>query len=437
MTTRSFPQYTSMRERPSRLAPQEAIREKVGGEHPTYAGTFRCIGPQCEDTCCGDWDIPVDKITYLKYRHFPAEALGSLVSHFVSACEGNPHDNLYASIRRKPDGSCPFFGEDRLCSIEKDYGVGLLSSTCSIYPRSLAVVGGVLEGSLSLSCPEAARLVLLNENSTQKTGDLLSGQFRTDNTFGVREHLGLEAVILQLRALIVDLIRDRSRPIWQRLLMMTALCSRLDSVSDHDLVAATSVLARYRNSVGQGSSSALDQLPADLVSRLEVAIALSNQRCQDRACGRRFRDVFWDFIEGIGSADSQGADEEVNRFKCASTNHLEPLLSEAPFILENYLLNYMYQHLFPFGRAGSDRFVAHTMSEEAVLLIVQYSWMTTLLTGVAARHGPTFGKAHLITTVQSFTRAVEHTPQILEDALVFVRSRELDTLSGLARLLRT
>jgi len=44
---------------------------------PTYAGLFRCIGPVCEDTCCGGWDIPVDKITYQKYRTFPAEKLGS------------------------------------------------------------------------------------------------------------------------------------------------------------------------------------------------------------------------------------------------------------------------------------------------------------------------------------------------------------------------
>ena len=82
-------------------------------------------------------------------------------------------------------------------------------------------------------------------------------------------------------------------------------------------------------------------------------------------------------------------------------------------------------------------FVAHTMFEEAVLLVVRYSWMTTLLAGVAGRHGSSFGKMHLVSTVQSFTRAIEHTPFILEDALAFVRSRELDRLPGLAKLLRT
>ena len=394
------------------------------------------MGPECEDTCCGDWDIPLDKITYLKYRQFPAEALGSLVSHFVTACEGEAHDNWFASIRRKPDGSCPFFGEDRLCGIQKQYGPGLLSSTCSLYPRSLAMVHGVLEGSLSLSCPEAARQVLLEEHSTEQIGDLLSGQFRIDNVFGVQENKGLGAIYLQVRGVIVELIRDRSRPIWQRLLLIVALCGRLDSVGDHDLFAASDLLVKYRKSLGQGSSSELDRISPQIAHRLELAIILSNQRCQDKDCGSRLKDIFWDFIETIGSVTSAGADEDVQRFQRASQNHLEPLLREAPFMLENYLLNYTYQHLFPFGRAGSNRFLAHTMSEEAVLLVIRYSWMTTLLTGVAGRHGSSFGKAHVVSAVQSFTRAVEHTPYILEEALAFLRSRGMDTMSGLAKLLR-
>ena len=419
------------------LALPEVLSEKETGNPPTYAGSFRCIGPQCEDTCCGDWDIPLDKITYLKYRQFPADALGSLVSHFVIACEGEPHDNWYGSIRRKPGGSCPFFGEDRLCGIQKQYGPGLLSSTCSLYPRSLAAVHGVLEGSLSLSCPEAARQVLLEEHSTEQVGDLLSGQFRTDNVFGVRDNKGLGAIYLRVRGVVAELIRDRSRPIWQRLLLIVALCSRLDSVGDHDLFAASDLLARYRKSLGQGSSSELDRVNPEIACRLELAIVLSNQRCQDKDCGRRFKDTFWDFIEAIGSATSAGADEDVHRFRHASQNHLEPMLSKAPFMMENYLLNHVYQHLFPFGRAGSNRFVEHTMAEEAVLLVVRYSWMTTLLAGVAGRHGSSFEKAHVVSAVQSFTRAVEHTPYILEEALAFVRSRELDTMSGLPKLLRT
>src|ERR1700722_6741612 len=129
---------------------------------PTYAAAFRCIGSDCEDHCCGDWDIPLDKSTYAKYKQFPPEKLGSVVSNFVLVNEIGAPDGLFAHIYRAPSGLCPFFGTDHLCGVQKEYGPQLLSATCSVFPRSLSHVEGILEGSLSLSCPEAARNVLLN-----------------------------------------------------------------------------------------------------------------------------------------------------------------------------------------------------------------------------------------------------------------------------------
>ena len=200
----------------------------AGPQHPSYAGVFRCIGPQCEDTCCGDWDIPVDKITYQEYRRFPAEKLSLLVSRYVSENVDKHHDTLYASIHRKEDGQGPFFGSDQLCAIQKEYGAKLLSSTCSLYPRSLTAVNGVLEGALSLSCPEAARTVLLDEKSTERSANFFSGDFRTDNVFGVQQYPGLDGLFLPIRSLMKALIKDRTRPLWQRLLLVASLCSRLD-----------------------------------------------------------------------------------------------------------------------------------------------------------------------------------------------------------------
>jgi lysine-N-methylase len=405
---------------------------------PTYAGLFCCIGPVCEDTCCGGWDIPVDKITYQKYRTFPAEKLGSLVAHFVSEYVDSPHNNLYASIRRKQDGSCPFFDVDRLCGIQKEYGAKLLTSTCSLYPRSLSSVHGQLEGSLSLSCPEAARAVLLDEYSVQREGDLFSGEFRTDNVFELRQRQGLESYFLPIRSLVAELIRDRSRPLWQRLLIISSFCSRLDDVGNPgDSRRVTRLLTNYEHALGQGPSVELDRLSSDIATRLEIAISLSDGRCRDHDCGQRFHNAFWDFIEGIGSAASVGPDEDVRRFLQANRDYFMPFAERFPFIAENYLLNYAYQHLFPFGRVGSARFIPRSMSDESTLLLTQFSWLTTLLIGIAGRYGHEFSQTHVIATVQSFTRAVEHVPQVLEDIIASAKRRKLDNLEGFAHLLRT
>src|SRR6266446_6104476 len=199
---------------------------------PTYAAVFRCIGASCEDTCCGDWDIPVDRDTYGKYQQFPLEGLGSVVSQFVFINAADQPEGLYAQIYRAPSGLCPFFNSDHLCGIQKEYGPQFLSATCSVYPRSLSRVAGELEGSLSLSCPEAARNVLLAPHFMQIEGDLFSGDFRTDNIFHLASDRGGKPAGLfpAIRTSLIDMVRDRSRPMWYRLLLIGSLCKRMDDI---------------------------------------------------------------------------------------------------------------------------------------------------------------------------------------------------------------
>lgn len=409
---------------------------------PTYAGLFQCIGPKCEDTCCGSWDIPVDKVTYQRYRQFPREKLGSLVSHFVSQGPEGSHDNVHAWIHRTAAGGCPFFGADRLCGIQQQYGPGLLSSTCSLYPRALSQVSGRLEGTLSLSCPEAARFVLLNPSLSLLDSNLASGDFRIDNVFTLAGDYGDSrrppAYFLAIRSLLVEIIQDRSRPIWQRLLLVASLCQRFDEAAASlttEPIAA--LLDMYRIAIGQGSYFEFEALPCDLKRRIELVITLSNERCADPGSGQRFRDTFWDFIEGIGSADSSAPGEDMERFRNAERDYYDPLLNTVPFLLENYLVNHMLQHLFPYGRAGSDRFINRSAFDEALLLGLQFSWVSSLLIGVSARFRQDFSTEQIVFTVQAFTRAVEHEPQILDEALAAVRMRGLDDLSGLSILLRS
>lgn len=279
-------------------------------------------------------------------------------------------------------------------------------------------------------------MVLLQENSIDSKGNLLSGEFRTDNVFNVRPHCGVESWVLPIRALIRALLCDRSRPVWQGLLLVASLCSRLDGIGTENVADVPVVLRRYDNALGQGPSSELEKLHPEVATRVGLAVTLSNERSRDPDCSDRFRSVFWDFVEGIGSTGSEGPDADVCRFRKAHVELIEPVLSRSPFLMENYLSNYVYQHAFPFGRSGSDRFIGRSMFEEAVVLITQFSWLTTLLTGAAGHCGQNFSHGHIITAVQSFTRAVEHSPHILQQALALVVSQELDNLAGLAKLLR-
>lgn len=128
---------------------------------PEYSRRFRCIGGACEQTCCTGWKVPVDRAAMAKYAAVPAGDLRRQLEASIQPTTN--HDAFWgASIGMLPDGDCPFFTEQRLCRIQSELGEAYLCTTCADFPRLTHSVDDIEESALTLSCPEAARLVLLD-----------------------------------------------------------------------------------------------------------------------------------------------------------------------------------------------------------------------------------------------------------------------------------
>lgn len=175
---------------------------------PKYLKKFRCDGSKCSSRCCRGWRVAIDRDTHEKFlalddRDYIIEKL-----EFIEA------ENVFA-VKLKPDGSCPFLDDDLLCSIQKKHGENFLAAICQAYPRITYRLGEqTLEQSLTLTCPPAARSILLAPEPIEfETVELEPPRFIFDWTKKIpdAEH----AIELQLRA--IELLQDRSRSIDQRL----------------------------------------------------------------------------------------------------------------------------------------------------------------------------------------------------------------------------
>ena len=124
------------------------------------ASRFRCIGGDCEYTCCAGWTIPVDQVHFeqLKARMEETAVGRRAFSNAVVRSEG---DVVYASMRLLGSGDCACLSPQKLCQIQVSFGEALLPNACAQYPRTLGIVGDQREMWGSLSCPEMARQCLL------------------------------------------------------------------------------------------------------------------------------------------------------------------------------------------------------------------------------------------------------------------------------------
>ena len=112
---------------------------------------FKCLQADCPDTCCKGWSMQVDDATFVKYQQNNME---NVVSY---------DDNIRVMKRDNKTDYCIKF-TDGICGIHKEKGEEFLGDACNFYPRITRNLGEQTLMTLSLSCPEAARLSL-EENS--------------------------------------------------------------------------------------------------------------------------------------------------------------------------------------------------------------------------------------------------------------------------------
>ena len=114
--------------------------------------SFQCIAGACPDTCCAGWEVDLDDDAVRRYRSIP----GPLGEEIRSAiCQ----EDEYTFFRLK-NGQCPFLNKEKLCRLILELGEDVLSVTCREHPRFWEEYGARRETRLSISCPEAARLLL-------------------------------------------------------------------------------------------------------------------------------------------------------------------------------------------------------------------------------------------------------------------------------------
>src|ERR1044071_8873351 len=85
---------------------------------PQYAKAFRCIGPECEDTCCQGWDVVIDQDAYEGLQSIPSFK-PKIDEHLVVIANANASE--YARIQLTSSCTCPFLSAERLCSIQLEH----------------------------------------------------------------------------------------------------------------------------------------------------------------------------------------------------------------------------------------------------------------------------------------------------------------------------
>lgn len=202
---------------------------------PNYFGRFRCIGSECRNTCCKDWTIGLTKNEYLDTKRL-IERSGS--PELKAAAENafkrlrNSTVNYYEAIRLRDDGACPFWGEDKLCMLQKELGENILSGTCRCYPRRSFVYMDYVEEYLCTSCEAAVKLLMeLPEGIEFTEGGEISAEDIPARSVTITKDGASQRpykFYWDIKTLVMGIMKNRRYPVEDRLILLGVAFRKID-----------------------------------------------------------------------------------------------------------------------------------------------------------------------------------------------------------------
>ena len=195
------------------------VREKnVILRGPDYSRDFRCLAAACPRTCCAGWEVTVDDDTAARYLALPGPFGGRLRAELT-------REDGERCFRRTAERRCPFLDGTGLCEIHCRLGEDATPATCRAHPRFTDDWGPLRETSLAASCPAAARLLLGSRNAltfpAEETAERAGAWTEPQVPY-----------LLAFREQMLDLLRDRTRPLRERMAWYLLLANQAQALLD-------------------------------------------------------------------------------------------------------------------------------------------------------------------------------------------------------------
>lgn len=367
---------------------------------PTYVRDFQCDAHICGQNCCEkNWGITIDETTYQKYKSMDESVIKELLNHIKW------NDNLHKYVIEHQNGKCPVLGKDGFCRIQKQFGSEYLSDTCMLYPRIIRAVQGITVLVLSTTCPIAARLVLTNKHSMNfEVIEIKNGRGKVEYQIDDKSYnkdILQHFFVLQTRC--ISILQRRDLAINQRLFLLGAF---LIDVNELIQCKNANQLPQLAEQYAENLPTANElpnsrQISTDYIKWMEKLISSLYANIDAYSESPRF------YLNSIFQALPSFGEDGNAAITAVKYNLLleqyTKRMTTFEYMLENYLVNDFFSHLYPFAYPGS---ILHNY----YIFITLYRLLEFFLVCFATMN-PDFGEKELISIISRFEHRTVHTEQ--------------------------
>lgn len=390
---------------------------------PTFYNSFKCIGSECESTCCKGWRVNIDKETYQNYENLKPSPLKNKLLQSIEL-SSNESEYDYASFKMQKK-ACPLLTKEGLCSIHKDLGESYLCYTCSMYPRTVTKVKDVLEFSFEFSCPEAAKIALSQVNGIEfeivdeEPGKILVKPLKLsvdkDNSL---------SYLLDIRNFVIFILQERSLSIEERLMLLGLFFEQLDEAAPSETLV---IINSFTNELKNGDiKQILDiKYSSELFVMIGSEILLEFSKLKFSTT--RFANFCFNSIMSYVDDEKCSISDIAQVYEYGKKTYYDELMSEYDYMLENYLVMIIYSKVFPYG--------FKTYISAYKTLVIRYLLFKLMLVGNAL-----YNEKMTVEDVYSYTyssyKEMEHGNTLIKLILRIFNKYEVNELNKLFSLIK-
>lgn len=326
---------------------------------PASFSDFSCLGSECEDTCCRNWKVRLDRQHFdlLKNVMFEEADEKSLFKQYIHLNESAiTSDHDYAFIRMGVNGYCAMLDDKGLCSIHSKHGVSVLGDVCTMFPRVISRCDDTLELSGALSCPEVVRNCI-DEKSPLKLKRFKPADLPRSKNYPIqRESSGIDDDYYSenfnlVRKKMMEIVSDENQSLETRLYTVASLSQKLSTFYHRGCIQPVNgqietVLAEFSDAelIRRLNTFIRDYNVDSPISMIVVHSILSIKLQQ--ANNENISQLYQGLINEFNASDENLADvlkQQLAGVRSAMDQHTKEYIDKA---ITRYIINCLFREWF-------------------------------------------------------------------------------------------
>lgn len=367
---------------------------------------FKCIGPNCIDTCCAGWDINIDKNTFKKYENGKGNLKELINGKYLKNSESGDSFN-YGFMKITKDNKCPFLNDNLLCEIHGKCGEENLSITCRRYPRVFNIIDDIYEKSGLPSCEEICSKAFLNK---EKMEFIEIEEELPEDSIEIRRVIDTDAFIgsdnliqyfWDIRVISINIMQNRNFSIEKRLCLLKSFYKNLETLKNKEnFYEIEDLLER----IVEDPSNITEFIDSSTI----VPLSITNNFFKIILDGNLLNKIIGTRLK-ILLSDLNKDKNLLNNIHKYDLKSLDNYFTQYSYIFENYLVNQIFKDIIPFN-TGED------LNQSIDKLINTYKLIKSYLILWNISSQNEISEKNIIYVIQALSKDLEHN-KVFKDIL--------------------